>query len=122
MAAGGAVRRKTAEDLTATQRRLARYEALLNDIMPHVPPNVKAMIEEAKEQDNAASTSGGSETTEDNSLGRAYGSVDGNRSPPTSNPRTSLPYPSAQQGPSASSYPIPSGQYAPVLHPTTLLA
>ena len=41
---------RTAEDLTSTQRRLARYEALLNDIMPHVPPNVKAMIEEAKDQ------------------------------------------------------------------------
>lgn len=43
-------KRKTAEDLSATSRRLARYEALLNDIMPHVPPNVKAMIEEAREQ------------------------------------------------------------------------
>jgi hypothetical protein len=41
---------RTAEDLTATSRRLARYEALLNEIMPHVPPNVKAMIEEAREQ------------------------------------------------------------------------
>lgn len=40
---------RTAEDLTATSRRLARYEALLNDIMPHVPPNVKAMIEDARE-------------------------------------------------------------------------
>ena len=36
--------------MTATSRRLARYEALLNDIMPHVPPNVKMMIEEAREQ------------------------------------------------------------------------
>ena len=40
---------RTAEDLTTTQRRLARYEALLNEIMPHVSPNVKAMIEEAKD-------------------------------------------------------------------------
>ena len=43
-------KKKTAEDLTATSRRLARYEALLNDIMPHVSPNVAAMIEEAREQ------------------------------------------------------------------------
>ena len=44
------VENRTAEDLTATSRRLARYEALLNDIMPHVPSSVKAMIEDAREQ------------------------------------------------------------------------
>lgn len=40
---------RTAEDLTATSRRLARYESLLNDIMPMVSPEVRALIDEARE-------------------------------------------------------------------------
>lgn len=40
---------RTAEDLTATSRRLARYETLLNQIMPMVSPEVRALIEDAGE-------------------------------------------------------------------------
>lgn len=40
---------RTAEDLTATSRRLARYETLLNEIMPMVSPEVRALIDEARE-------------------------------------------------------------------------
>ena len=61
-------------------------------------------------QDNAASTSGGSETNEDNNLGRSM-----DKSPHTLNARGSLPYPSASPVPTASSYPVPTGQYAPPL-------
>ncbi|KAJ4511562.1 hypothetical protein HRR83_004400 [Exophiala dermatitidis] len=52
-------KRKTAEDLTATSRRLARYETLLNQIMPMVSPEVRALIEDAGETDgsNASNTS-----------------------------------------------------------------
>ncbi|KAG9780051.1 hypothetical protein KCU88_g3848, partial [Aureobasidium melanogenum] len=50
---------RTAEDLTATSRRLARYETLLNQIMPMVSPEVRALIEDARETDgsNASNTS-----------------------------------------------------------------
>ncbi|EHY54479.1 hypothetical protein ABEF95_003172 [Exophiala dermatitidis] len=50
---------RTAEDLTATSRRLARYETLLNQIMPMVSPEVRALIEDAGETDgsNASNTS-----------------------------------------------------------------
>ncbi|KIW11226.1 hypothetical protein PV08_10526 [Exophiala spinifera] len=51
---------RTAEDLTATSRRLARYESLLNDILPMVSPEVRALIDEAREND----TSNGSETND----------------------------------------------------------
>ncbi|KPI44625.1 uncharacterized protein AB675_8627 [Cyphellophora attinorum] len=86
-------KRKTAEDLTATSRRLARYEALLNDIMPHVPPNVKAMIEEAREQDAAAS-SGGSETNEPMDTPRHMPPLSADASTSSGGtPRVSLPLP-----------------------------
>lgn len=55
-------KRKTAEDLTATSRRLARYESLLNEIFPMVSAEVRALIEEARDQD--ATTPNGSETTD----------------------------------------------------------
>lgn len=41
---------RTAEDLTVTSRKLARYETLLNDIMPLVPSDIRLMIEEARQQ------------------------------------------------------------------------
>jgi hypothetical protein len=114
---------RTAEDLTATSRRLARYEALLNDIMPHVPPNVKAMIEEAREQvnfqpstyqmsaidhlqDAVASNSGGSETAEPNDMTRGYPPLPGEMSSNSSS-RVSLPLP----------MPMPLGGQAPVGFP-----
>lgn len=53
-------KRKTAEDLTATSRRLARYERLLSEIMPLVSPEVRTLIDEARDND----TSNGSETNE----------------------------------------------------------
>jgi len=53
-------KRKTAEDLTATSRRLARYESLLSEIMPMVSPEVRTLIDEARDND----TSNGSETNE----------------------------------------------------------
>lgn len=40
---------RTAEDLTATSRRLARYESLLNQIFPLVSPEVRALIEDARD-------------------------------------------------------------------------
>ncbi|KAI1608600.1 hypothetical protein EDD36DRAFT_87599 [Exophiala viscosa] len=40
---------RTAEDLTATSRRLARYENLLNDIMPMVSSEVRALIDDARD-------------------------------------------------------------------------
>ena len=40
---------RTAEDLTATSRRLARYETLLNEIFPMVSPEVRNLIEEARD-------------------------------------------------------------------------
>lgn len=45
-----ATRFRTAEDLTATSRRLARYEELLNDIFPLVIDKVRGMIEQARQQ------------------------------------------------------------------------
>ena len=39
---------RTAEDLSATSRRLARYESLLNNIAPLVSPSVRAMIDDAR--------------------------------------------------------------------------
>ncbi|KAK4942480.1 hypothetical protein LTR10_017776 [Elasticomyces elasticus] len=53
-------KRKTAEDLTATSHRLARYENLLNEIMPMVSSEVRALIDDAREPDH----SNGSETNE----------------------------------------------------------
>ncbi|KIX06888.1 uncharacterized protein Z518_04864 [Rhinocladiella mackenziei CBS 650.93] len=50
------------EDLTATSRRLQRYETLLNDILPMVSPEVRALIEEARDHDAGASN--GSEGTD----------------------------------------------------------
>ncbi|KAK5260240.1 hypothetical protein LTR20_008903 [Exophiala xenobiotica] len=50
----------SAKDLTATSRRLARYERLLSEIIPLVSPEVRTMIEEARDND----TSNGSETNE----------------------------------------------------------
>jgi hypothetical protein len=44
---------RTAEDLTATSRRLARYERLLSEIMPLVSSEVRTLIEEAR--DNVSS-------------------------------------------------------------------
>lgn len=41
---------RTAEDLVGVSRRLARYEALLNDIIPHVSPDIRARIDEVREQ------------------------------------------------------------------------
>ncbi|RVX74981.1 hypothetical protein B0A52_01258 [Exophiala mesophila] len=55
-------KRKTAEDLTATSRRLARYETLLSQIIPLVSNEVRVLIEDARDLDTA--TSNGSETTE----------------------------------------------------------
>ncbi|ETN45336.1 uncharacterized protein HMPREF1541_09167 [Cyphellophora europaea CBS 101466] len=82
------------EDLTATSRRLARYETLLNDIMPHVPPNVKQMIEDAREQDVAVSSPGGSEVNEHNDFARAMPSMSNDPSTSSgSTPRVSLPLP-----------------------------
>jgi hypothetical protein len=40
---------RTAEDLTATSRRLARYENLLNEILPMVSPEVRVLIEDARD-------------------------------------------------------------------------
>lgn len=40
---------RTAEDLTATSRRLARYESLLNEILPMVSPEVRVLIEDARD-------------------------------------------------------------------------
>ena len=45
---------RTAEDLTATSRRLARYESLLNEILPMVSPEVQGLIEDAR--DNVGQT------------------------------------------------------------------
>lgn len=119
---------RTAEDLTATSRRLARYEALLNDIMPHVPPAVKAMIEEAREQvlsslsiidtsllsmiqDAAASTSGGSETNEMSDMPRTAPSLSNDTSTSSGGtPRVSLPLP----------VPSPMGGQVPGPHPPPL--
>ncbi|OCT47409.1 hypothetical protein CLCR_03591 [Cladophialophora carrionii] len=56
-------KRKTAEDLTATSRRLARYESLLNEILPMVSPEVRVLIEDARDNDTGASNNG-SETNE----------------------------------------------------------
>ncbi|KEF62831.1 uncharacterized protein A1O9_00804, partial [Exophiala aquamarina CBS 119918] len=53
---------RTAEDLTATSRRLARYEALLAEILPMVSLEVRELIEDARDQD--AANSNGSETNE----------------------------------------------------------
>jgi len=41
---------RTAEDLTATSRRLARYEALLAEILPMVSSEVRELIEDARDQ------------------------------------------------------------------------
>lgn len=41
---------RTAEDLTATSRRLARYEALLAEILPMVSSEVRDLIEDARDQ------------------------------------------------------------------------
>lgn len=41
---------RTAEDLTATSRRLARYEALLAEILPMVSTEVRELIEDARDQ------------------------------------------------------------------------
>ncbi len=86
------------------------------------------MIEEAKEpvravfncramlmmvQDNAPSTSGGSETAEDNNGGRSLMGFNSEQGTPTSNPRVPLPYPSASPLPNPSPYPVPTGQYVP---------
>ena len=40
---------RTAEDLSATSRRLARYETLLANIAPLVTPQIRVMIEEARQ-------------------------------------------------------------------------
>ncbi|KAJ9604068.1 hypothetical protein H2200_011591 [Cladophialophora chaetospira] len=40
---------RTAEDLTATSRRLARYESLLNEILPMVSSEVRVLIEDARD-------------------------------------------------------------------------
>ncbi|KIW69676.1 hypothetical protein PV04_05538 [Phialophora macrospora] len=56
-------KRKTAEDLTATSRRLARYESLLNEILPMVSPEVRVLIEDARDNDTGGSNNG-SETNE----------------------------------------------------------
>ncbi|KIW28595.1 uncharacterized protein PV07_08247 [Cladophialophora immunda] len=62
-------KRKTAEDLTATSRRLARYESLLNEILPMVSSEVRALIEEARDNDTGASNNGSeSADTEQNLL------------------------------------------------------
>lgn len=41
---------RTAEDLNATSKKLQRYEALLNEIMPMVTPEVQAMIDDVRQQ------------------------------------------------------------------------
>lgn len=41
---------RTAEDLTVTSRKLARYETLLTDIFPLVSQEVRLMIEDARQQ------------------------------------------------------------------------
>ena len=41
---------RTAEDLTATSRRLARYENLLAEILPMVSSEVRELIEDARDQ------------------------------------------------------------------------
>lgn len=47
---------RTAEDLNATSKKLQRYEALLNEIVPMVPPDVRAMIEEVRQHVDKPST------------------------------------------------------------------
>ncbi|OQV11169.1 hypothetical protein CLAIMM_15047 isoform 2 [Cladophialophora immunda] len=60
---------RTAEDLTATSRRLARYESLLNEILPMVSSEVRALIEEARDNDTGTSNNGSeSADTEQNLL------------------------------------------------------
>lgn len=48
--------RRTAEDLTFTSRRLARYEELLKEITPLVSPEVRSMIDVARQQVGSYST------------------------------------------------------------------
>ncbi|KAK5075432.1 hypothetical protein LTS08_001501 [Lithohypha guttulata] len=51
---------RTVEDLTVTSRRLARYEELLGEIFTLVSPEVRSMINEARQQvgANGSSASG----------------------------------------------------------------
>ncbi|KIW43658.1 hypothetical protein, variant [Exophiala oligosperma] len=108
-------KRKTAEDLTATSRRLARYETLLNEIMPMVSPEVRALIDEAREND----TSNGSETN-DNDYGLGPPRLDGTLSgAPGSRIILPLPVPSPHV-PGASRSSTSSSTFEPAGPPATL--
>ncbi|KIY02552.1 uncharacterized protein Z520_01017 [Fonsecaea multimorphosa CBS 102226] len=111
---------RTAEDLTATSRRLARYESLLNEIIPMVSPEVRALIEDARDNDTGASNNG-SETaeTEQNLLPPALLKVESTMSGSGGRIILPLPVPSPHV-PAASRSSTSSGTFDSVVPPPTI--
>ncbi|OAP58916.1 hypothetical protein AYL99_06213 [Fonsecaea erecta] len=113
-------KRKTAEDLTATSRRLARYESLLNEILPMVSPEVRALIEEARDNDTAASNNG-SETAETEQLLLPPALLKTEPSMPGSGGRIILPLPvPSPHVPAPSRSSTSSGTFDPVPPPPAM--
>ncbi|EXJ67098.1 uncharacterized protein A1O5_09745 [Cladophialophora psammophila CBS 110553] len=109
---------RTAEDLTATSRRLARYESLLNEILPMVSPEVRALIEDARDNDTGASNNG-SETAETEQNLHPPTLLKGDSSMTGSGSRIILPLPvPSPHVPAASRSSTSSGTFDPVPPPT----
>ncbi|OAL38774.1 hypothetical protein AYO20_01980 [Fonsecaea nubica] len=108
------------KDLTATSRRLARYESLLNEILPMVSPEVRALIEEARDNDTAVSNNG-SETAETDQNFLPPALLKSESSLAASGGRIILPLPvPSPHAPAPSRSSTSSGTFDPVAPPPTI--